>query len=277
MAGEHVERALKAGREAVKVLPPKAVARAQYMDKLGRLLVARHHHWGTLQDIEESIRLAEEVIALTPKDGAALPQYLNQLASRLWIRFGRTLCFENIEKAIALERCAMSIAQTTDKNLPDYMSTLAICLCLSTEQTHSIKDINEAVEMSLQAVRLTPRESHIWASRLEESASVSFARYTLTQDRVSLDYVIENLGLVLAATPGEDPSRVNSYVLLAEALSKRGILDGSLEDVQRILDYLAEAIDCQIGQPLRRIDACVLAAAWLYDFPTSIGLLRFSK
>lgn len=265
MAGEHVERALKAGREAVKVLPPKAVARAQYMDKLGRLLVARHHHWGTLHDIEESITLAEEVIALTPKDGAALPQYLNQLASRLWIRFGRTLCFENIEKAIALERCAMSIAQPTDKNLPDYMSTLAICLCLSTEQTHSIKYINEAVEMSLQAVRLTPRESHIWASRLEESASVSFARYTLTQDRVSLDYVIENLGLVLAATPGEDPSRVNSYVLLVEALSKRGILDGSLEDGQQILDYLAEAIDCQIGQPLRRIDACVLAAAWLYD------------
>jgi len=108
------------------------------MDKLGRLLVARHHHWGTLQDIEESITLAEEVIALTPKDGAALPQYLNQLASRLWIRFGRTLCFENIEKAIALERCAMFIAQPTDKNLPDYMSTLARATLFSAAETNRL-------------------------------------------------------------------------------------------------------------------------------------------
>lgn len=98
-AGDDIDRAVTAGRQAVAGAPAGSLWRAGYHDTLSRALQARFEMTGVVAEIDEAVAAGRTAAALTPPGDEALPTACSASHSR-WR--GMRLSSEGVQPALPM-------------------------------------------------------------------------------------------------------------------------------------------------------------------------------
>ncbi|THG93695.1 hypothetical protein EW026_g7612 [Hermanssonia centrifuga] len=262
-----IEQATESYEKALALLPDKDEMRPQYLMDLSESIQQTFKAKGQIEDLDGTIDRVREAVAClsggnAPLDEgdtyASLAQTLNHLGDLLKLRYQKSGLIVDLEQATKSYDKALSLLPDNDEGRPGYLRDLAGSLYLTFEAKGQIEDLSGAIDRLREALaRLpsgnVPLEGEILGSLaqdLRHLGALHMLRYTNSGLIVDLEQANESYDKALALLPDNDERRLNYLMQLSECLQETFKAKGQIEDLDRAICRVREAIACLSAQDL---------------------------
>ncbi|KAG8890034.1 hypothetical protein FRB99_003927, partial [Tulasnella sp. 403] len=182
---EHMERAVEAFEEAVKICPRNHSDRPRLLGNLACVLEIRFETSANTEDVERSIALLEEALALGQPQDRSLQ--LADLATSLYRRFEVTANSADLDRCVVLREEALELASPSDR--PSRLWNLGGFLHTRFENTANMSDLEKSVAVLQEAVALSKSDEDRRESRNSLGISLR-THYNQTRNVADLDQSI---------------------------------------------------------------------------------------
>ncbi|MFE1437452.1 CHAT domain-containing protein [Streptomyces sp. NPDC058739] len=265
----HLDRAISARRESVNATPPKA----GWWFQLAVLHWKRYQYTRIEKYLDEAIDAAAHEAESMPSEHPGLPGVLGSLGNMLLARHAATGNLDDLTAALATtaegeriappdhaqraalhqnvhalrQRYALALSgqphpETTGLGIeqpePDVLVTLATSLLGQFVRLGDSDDMEAALRLAREALEALPGH----APALSAQSAALFHRFRLKADPVDLAEAFDTASAALAATPDDDPARVDRLAALAFVLRIRFETVGDLEDLTAAIKAAQDAV-----------------------------------
>ncbi|KAI7781027.1 hypothetical protein LA080_015261 [Diaporthe eres] len=240
-------------------------------DRLNNL-GSKLHQWygitGDIGELEQAIDCAQRAAAVRVKlDLPESPGLLNNLSVFLSENYKRTGNLDDLDTAISLTKRATHIELKRPQDRAVWLNTLGSLLADRYYRTGNESELSAAVLRLQEALDATPQNHPNYAGWLNNLSLYALSRYQLSSRETDLELAVSSAERAVKSTPEDHPDRSGWLKNLGNAysyFSDRHEHTGSLEFLDKALDYFLEASQCKASPPLQRISGCGLAISILH-------------
>jgi tetratricopeptide (TPR) repeat protein len=248
-----LDRAVRAGRAAVRLTSSDDRDWALHVSTLANTLHTRYEHTGRRRDLDEAVQFGREAVRATSPGDAGHAMYLSNLGNVLRARFERAGSDEDLEEAVRAGRSAIRLAAGDDPNGAIYHANLALALRVRFEWTGTQRYLSEAIRASRAAAGLPGDDDRSRAGRLSDLGAVLRTRYEWRGTVSDLDEAMR-AGVEAVRIADGDPDVAMYQSNLALTLLDRHDRSGNGQDLARAIALLREAAGAtRPGHPDRPI------------------------
>ena len=254
ISGDHADigRAVEILEQAVAATAP---ASPQLMGRRQALLQVLKTHFdatGQQRDLDQMAGLLETMAQdASPRLRRRYQTQLARVLDQKLTYFGGSL--PTWYRAVEILEAVLADTPADDPERVAYQDQLAIALHQLAEQTGDLEHMERAVELASGALDATREDAPEWATYARDLAVILRGRARKTSSREDVDQAIrllERIDMTSLAGPDEYVPRVS----LGNALLLRFQLRGGLEDLDKAVATMEDAVACTMPQtPQRRV------------------------
>ncbi|MEW1723520.1 CHAT domain-containing protein [Streptomyces sp. NPDC093109] len=226
--GKYLNEAVDATARETRIMPGTHPSLPGVLGSLGNMLLARYTTTGDLDHLEAALAATAEGERLAPPEDpqrAALHQNMHALRQRY---------------ALALSGRPQPVSTGLDNEPPepDVLVALATSLLGQFVRLGDAEDAEAALRLSREALAAIPGH----APALSAQSAALFHRFRLMAEPADLAEAFDSASAALAATPDDDPARVDRLAALASVLRIRFETAGNLEDLTAAIEKAETAV-----------------------------------
>jgi CHAT domain-containing protein len=238
---DDLDRSIACYTEMISLSPEGSPSRFEGLMQQAGVLATRYmHQTNNLADLHQAIVIGRAALECIPPDRLAHALARANIARFLVQRFERTGAYGDLQESIDLLEDAVDELSSSEY-LPSNQSQLGLNLAARAQITGSAADLERAVDLtrkaSLRAESHNPDLPHLlgnWAIALG-------IRYQLYGTLEDLNEQITLCQQALELMHANDRSRIQTLIMLSDALRDRSRLPGYATDLYAAISYLLEA------------------------------------
>ncbi|PWK40551.1 tetratricopeptide repeat protein [Actinoplanes xinjiangensis] len=216
----HLEAAVQAGRDAVRLIPHDHAGRPFALAMLGESLGLRFKHLGRRPDIDEAIEFARDAVAAAGA-GRDRDMSMNVLAKQLRARSERDGLDADLDEALALLRTMAESVTADPHHQAVALSNLGGVLYSRYGLRGDRADLDEAIAVGRRTVEIITDDEPQRARHLSNLANGLSRRFEAFGEPADIDEAIVLSREAVAATDPAQPDRATRLSDLAAMLSVR--------------------------------------------------------
>lgn len=253
---DDLEGAVRASEEGMAATPEDHPDRAGRLGNLSNCFHRRFQRLGAVDDLQRAIQANSEALACTPLDHPDRPSLLMNWSHKLHSRFTRLGDLADLENSIQASEEAIADTPPGHPALAGMLDNLSHQFHSRFERFGAMEDLESAIRRVGEAVVETAEDHPLRASMLRDLGLWLRTRYLRLNNQQDLQIALEASGEAVATVHPDDPDRANTLLLLGYLLNSAG-------DVDRSLEVVLEAWECDTAPPRVRIRAAYFAASLL--------------
>lgn len=251
----HLDEAIQAWQEVVKLTPQDHPSRGRRVRDLGLRLEMRYSRTGEITDLDTAIRILQASINLTPMTDPNRAEWLHSFAVHLGHRYLRVLALADLEEGIrALEEGIDITAKFNlrNKERPGLLFHLGVQLLWRYERTQEAADLDNAIRALQDASNdpgITRADKYRRASSMGSLGSGLFDRYKRTRALADLEEAIRVAHESIRLTERDnlrDPNQSNNLSIVMNALAlmleERFLRLGEMADIEEAIRAQRECL-----------------------------------
>ncbi|MGC0327681.1 tetratricopeptide (TPR) repeat protein [Streptomyces sp. SAI-170] len=218
---------------------------AQDQSNLASVLLTRHQHTGSAEDLEEAAHLIRQAVRATAAGHPERAVRLTCLGGVLRARFARTGEQHDLDEAVDILRDAVGDAPADGTDALQTLSSLSIALLTRFEHTRGRADLDEAVRIGDETIAATPVGHPDLAQTLGIQGVAFLYRYERTGNADDLEESIRLQRRAVGLVPPGHYRRAATLSNLGDALRmrfERPGRPGNPVDLDEAIHYGREAV-----------------------------------
>ncbi|KAJ1299800.1 hypothetical protein OPQ81_000699 [Rhizoctonia solani] len=252
-----IDKAIEYQTRAVTLTPSNHPNIAIHVSNLGCSHDARFDRLHDTKDISAAIAFHTQALELTPHDHVTFPGRLSNLAGAYKRRFDILQNTSDINAAIEYRAQAVSLTPPNHAELPAQLSNLGMLHASRFQVNEDPQDLHQSIEYLSNALSLAP-EAH---PRLPGYLGNLAALYGIRSRFLGLGHpgdfqrAIELYTQALKMTPHGSLTRPHLLGQLGRVYSEKWERSADTSFLDRAIQTLREATECETGYPRIRFDA----------------------
>ena len=238
-----LKKAVTALEESVNTT---SIPDASRYKNLASALHCRYEKTGSIEDLDRAIHVAKRAVELSTLDDQNYAAYIETLGSTLFCRFQETGSMDDLQDSIDAKEQAVKLQKNLQLH-PMCLVNLGIALMNRFERTKSTHDLERAFFLCQDALKSTPGDDPIYATRLHILGSVFKTLFQRSGVFIAIDRAVTAFERSLSLTPKDHVARAQRLGSLGSALHYRFLKQTSEDDLSRAIDVIKECL--ALSQP----------------------------